>query len=244
MSMLVRLYPRAWRDRYEAEFLALLEARPPTARDALDTVRGALDAHLHPNAVTGVEPQPWTHRLPGLLALSAGVMWLAIVLIEVLGSQPDGDAVWSLAGIVLVLMFLSLPGDYMAAHGRQIAIGFGLLGASFLGASVVPWPFLAIPVLFAYLIVLGGMLTMAAIRAGFGPHARWIILALVIGLPFILAVPIVVVALAGSSGAWAVAVFLPYGLAWTVVGLRMTLRGAPTIVDPPVETTEQEVVAA
>lgn len=42
---LVRLYPRAWRRRYEAEFLALLEQQALTARDILDIVRGSLDAH-------------------------------------------------------------------------------------------------------------------------------------------------------------------------------------------------------
>ena len=29
MTGLVRLYPKAWRDRYEDEFVELLEARPP-----------------------------------------------------------------------------------------------------------------------------------------------------------------------------------------------------------------------
>src|SRR4029077_17181152 len=48
MSALIRLYPRAWRERYEDEFLALLEARPPTFGDRLDIVRAALDARLHP----------------------------------------------------------------------------------------------------------------------------------------------------------------------------------------------------
>ena len=48
MSALVRLYPRAWRERYEAEFLELLEARPPTIGDRFDILRGALDARLHP----------------------------------------------------------------------------------------------------------------------------------------------------------------------------------------------------
>lgn len=47
---LLRLYPHSWRDRYEAEFLDLLEARPATLPDLIDILRGALDAHLHPLA--------------------------------------------------------------------------------------------------------------------------------------------------------------------------------------------------
>ena len=46
MSALVRLYPRSWRERYEDEFLGLLEVRPPTMRDRVDILRGALDARL------------------------------------------------------------------------------------------------------------------------------------------------------------------------------------------------------
>lgn len=41
---LVWLYPRAWRRRYETEFLALLEERW-SIWDTFDVVRGAIDAH-------------------------------------------------------------------------------------------------------------------------------------------------------------------------------------------------------
>jgi len=45
---LIRLYPQAWRERYEAEFVALLEESPTTLLDTLDLTLGALDAHLDP----------------------------------------------------------------------------------------------------------------------------------------------------------------------------------------------------
>jgi hypothetical protein len=47
---LVRLYPRAWRLRYEEEFLELLQAQSPSPRLWFDVVAGALDAHLYPQA--------------------------------------------------------------------------------------------------------------------------------------------------------------------------------------------------
>jgi cytochrome b6-f complex iron-sulfur subunit len=47
---LLRLFPRAWRERYEAEFRALIADRPPTAREQLDIVLAALDARLRPQA--------------------------------------------------------------------------------------------------------------------------------------------------------------------------------------------------
>lgn len=46
MRLLLRLYPAAWRARYGEEFTALLEDQPLTPRIALDTLLGALDAHL------------------------------------------------------------------------------------------------------------------------------------------------------------------------------------------------------
>lgn len=46
--LLLRLYPRSWRDRYEEEFLVVLTARPFSLFEGIDVLRGAIDAHLHP----------------------------------------------------------------------------------------------------------------------------------------------------------------------------------------------------
>ena len=43
---LLHLYPRAWRDRYGEEFLALFEDRPVELPQVIDIVSGAIDAHL------------------------------------------------------------------------------------------------------------------------------------------------------------------------------------------------------
>jgi hypothetical protein len=48
-QLLLRLYPRAWRERYGEELSAQLEAERPLRLGVVaDLVRGALDAHLHP----------------------------------------------------------------------------------------------------------------------------------------------------------------------------------------------------
>jgi hypothetical protein len=47
MSVLVRLYPSAWRERYGDELEAVLKDRAPGPFDVADPVLGALDAHLH-----------------------------------------------------------------------------------------------------------------------------------------------------------------------------------------------------
>ncbi|WP_067929194.1 hypothetical protein [Alicyclobacillus shizuokensis] len=52
MHWLLQLYPRAWRERYEQEMLALLEEHKITPVTVLDLLIGALDAHLNYNGVT------------------------------------------------------------------------------------------------------------------------------------------------------------------------------------------------
>jgi len=44
-GIFVRLYPRAWRQRYGAKFEALIEQQPLNLVSILDVLRGALDAH-------------------------------------------------------------------------------------------------------------------------------------------------------------------------------------------------------
>jgi hypothetical protein len=242
MTRLVRLYPRAWRDRYEEEFLALLAERPPTFGDLVDTVRGALDAHL--NHQGDVEPSPWTHRLPGLLALIAGTMWSAVFLAFVFWQ----DGAWAVAVLIpvsLFLMFLSLPGDYMAAHGRQIAVALAVIGLCIVVANL---PY-SLPTVVAgvggYLIALGGMLTLAAIRAEIGPVARWLLLVLAVILPAAIGFPVAIgLGNLTENEYWVLGLLLPYGLAWILVGLRMTVRGSPTLADLPTSPIEPEVRAA
>jgi hypothetical protein len=60
---LIALYPKPWQRRYGDELASVLEAGGLSARDRLDLLRGAVDAHLHPN-----EPSP----LPAVAALTAG----------------------------------------------------------------------------------------------------------------------------------------------------------------------------
>jgi capsular polysaccharide biosynthesis protein len=46
MKLLARLYPSGWRERYGAEFEALVEDAKPSARDAMDVLWGALKMQL------------------------------------------------------------------------------------------------------------------------------------------------------------------------------------------------------
>lgn len=79
MRWLVNLYPRQWRQRYGAEFGALLEASPTSARLCLDVARGALDAHLTRAIERGIA-MPLKSRLMLLASACSGLVAIAALL--------------------------------------------------------------------------------------------------------------------------------------------------------------------
>lgn len=248
MSRLVQLYPLAWRERYEAEFLELLRERHLGPRDRLDVVHGAIDAHLQPQQ-PDARHQPWTHRIPGLFALSAGLIWVTWFL-NAYWSGPEGE--WGDGlGYAILLMLISVPGDYLARHGRRILAGIGATGAAAILAWTLPWSIadgllnLAAGIA-GYLVAGAGLLSVAAIRAGIGPGIRWTLTVAGVLVPAAIAIPIL-----GGFGptspdsAWSMLVAaLPYGIVWTLIGLRLTLRGSATITDTPSNPRVTEAAAA
>jgi len=106
----LRLYPRAWRERYGEELRDLAARRPIDWRLRLDLVRGAFDAHLHP-----IDPPP-----VGVLApLTAGLAWIlagGITLLEPVPPDWPGYLLWTLPlGLVGALGTLRL----VAIVGRR-----------------------------------------------------------------------------------------------------------------------------
>ena len=53
-SVLIHLYPRAWRQRYGEEMRELLASQPSSLRTFTDLVAGALDARLNPQHMPAV----------------------------------------------------------------------------------------------------------------------------------------------------------------------------------------------
>ena len=247
MSRLLRLYPAAWRERYEPELLGLLHDRPVRLRGSVDVVLGAIDAHLHPELIGGTR-QPWTHRLPGLLAMTAGLIWSWYYLRIVLAAPEDwGYGVF----IAMLLMFVAVLGDYMASHARRIGFTLSTSIAAAVLAGVQPLSVIGDGTLSfalgaaAALLVSGGMLTLAALRAGIRPGARWLLIAGSLLVPVTVAIAVMGgfgPTDPGGAPAMLVAV-LPYGIAWTLLGLFMTLRGSATIHDAPSNPRSAEVSA-
>ncbi len=227
MSRWVELYPAAWRERYGDELDWLLSERPPGPLDHVDLARGALDAHLDPQLPGDARRRvPWTHRLPGVLAIMGGAGWIASATLA--WTSPDGaDA---LIPVSVVAMMLSVSGVFLRrwrmAFGRGLVVASGLFAA----AVIAPWP--ASVLAFAVLVALvgAGLLALGAIRAGMEPVRRWALVAVGIGMPLVAVLPI----LAGGivlqeTASWPlVGAIATYGVAWLVVGGMMSRRGVAT----------------
>jgi len=82
IARLLRWYPPAWRDRYGAELVALMEddlgGQQPTPRFKLSIIRGGLRERLHAVSLISDQPSPFQRvRAGALLVLCA---WTAFVL--------------------------------------------------------------------------------------------------------------------------------------------------------------------
>jgi hypothetical protein len=153
MSRLLRLYPRAWRDRYESEMLALLEDRSPGPMELLDLVRGAFRSHLDCRLRDreGRVPTPPRHLHPlalvlmGLAGLISGYA-LVVGVISIAQPDPDRWAGWGPVGFTIAASVV-LAGLVLAVWRPTLGM---LLGASgtVLALAAAPW-------LFAFVIPVG-----------------------------------------------------------------------------------------
>jgi hypothetical protein len=225
MSALVRLYPRSWRARYEDEFLGLLEARPPTMRDRVDIVRGAIDARRDQRS-----PNRWERpvRAAAVSAIAAGGLWIAWLVLSVQAFKvAEADPIFgfgrllaTLAGLAAVASHLSLG---FASVGRMR--GWGGYAAAI---AAVGFFITAIGGGAAALFALLGSIGLATAVAG-----RTV--------PSIVAV-LWVVAVVGVFNAFAALVrtqwtdpsvmfqAIPFGIVWVLVGLTIGLLGMPSAV--------------
>jgi hypothetical protein len=218
VTALVRLYPRAWRDRYEAEFLDVLADRPPSLTDRLDILLAAVDAHLEPE-VPGETARERPRRTPSTRGRIGG------------GLAGLGGLLWAAAGIALVTAAFGVDGyrdttpalllslfagasigtamlvcaDEMRGD-RRLALALGSI--SLVGTLLipVPWP--------AMVIGLFAIWGASAFFGGILMHngARVVGGVLVAGS---------ILAFATNTENAQAALLIPLGLAWLVVGGSM-----------------------
>ena len=234
MSLLLRLYPREWRERYGDELAFLLSERPASLSDRVDLLRGALDAHRHPLATAtddlDLREVPMSRREFGALAVIGGLAWLGgvisiLVLPRMLNGDPEtnGEPDITIArigvalGTLLIILALGELGTRSSSTtsrrtGHLIAISGAVLGAMVLGE----WPL--------FMAGLLGFPVLAVIAAGRGVlnHA----LSGRLGAVFAVAAVTMTIGLLGinSGPLWTVALAL--------VGPAAIALGAQTFRDP------------
>ncbi|HET9083892.1 MAG TPA: hypothetical protein VFN41_05755 [Candidatus Limnocylindrales bacterium] len=222
MSALIRLYPRSWRARYEPEFLDLLEARPPSVRDQVDIIRGAIDARLDSGAPRESNRQT---RIAAASAVAAGALWIMWLLMSMEAFDGvDGESVRGVgrivslfAGLAALASHLSLgivSLDRMRGWGGPAsaiaAIGFAL---TLFGGGA------------AALVALVGSIGLATAVAG-----RTI--PTIVAVLWVLATLGVFAAFNGLVRTqWTDPTVLyqamPYGLVWIFIGATIAMRGVP-----------------
>jgi len=253
MSRLLRLYPRAWRARYGPELEDLVAHRPLGLSGSIDLIRGAMDAHRHPElvdptaagsarGVPGVSSQRLADlrvaRRLGLAAWVGAVAWIAgwviaangPIMADGQGTYRDGGAGLPFILLAMVLLAAGLIGQMIRMPNRARAARVGALVAIVAGPAwgLGPW------VLPLGIAALAGILVLAlgAWRAG-----QWGVgAALAIVGPTLGGVAITGWALTAYGGdrlsvlnpmLLAVVAFTPI---WLVVGA--TLVRLPALADP------------
>ena len=215
---LLRLYPRAWRTRYESEVVAVLEQARLGRRARLDLVRGALDAHLHGGS-----------RVPAMAALASGGLW-TIAGVAVVGQPAPPD--WP--GYLLEVLPLAIAAVLTGLVGTvgcwaRWSDGTGRVGTVGVLLAVggsVAW---ALALAAAFFQVEYGALTMAT-------QAIALVGALLVGLVLVRTSDLPIGAAIALASAimlfgWPMA-WLAAGLAWTLVGLLLFGRTQPTDGSP------------
>lgn len=133
--LLLRLYPRRWRARYEGEVIAVLEQHDATIATHLDLLAGALDAWRqagHPMRRETVMATPQSRimlRAGVLLALVAQTPVLPIHLELVIRDDVPTYLIYlAYVGLAAGVLLCVVAGAYVAARGWRLPVGL-LAGA-------------------------------------------------------------------------------------------------------------------
>jgi len=117
VRLVLRTYPRRWRDRYGAEMAQLLSERAPGWGDLLDLALGGIDARLH--------------RLVRPPVQLVAAMPRREVVMAVPAAKPYGVVEQVPIGVISRRAFLR----------RMLGVGIGILGLEFIGGTIAfLWP--------------------------------------------------------------------------------------------------------
>jgi hypothetical protein len=157
MTRLLAIYPRAWRERYGAELRSLLDERRPSLADRFDLIRGAFDAHRHPELVAPASAQPSSAaaadtvvaRRLGIGTLFGIAFWFVAwyfaatgpIVADGYGTYRDGSAAYPFLIIAGLLVAAGLCGQLIVLprSGRVARAGALLTLPSIILWTLSPW---------------------------------------------------------------------------------------------------------
>lgn len=233
MTRLVGLYPRSWRDRYEVEFLGVMEARRPSIGDQLDIVRGAVDARLHPQIPAPSDPARRPRRrvmVAGLLTMVGGAGWLAWMTFTLRYFRGWGSGMPEHAELGMAISFMTFLA--LTSATIAIAVAFDLLmpARGMVGAILAAFGFLMAALGGGMLILFGfvGVVLLAWSLSGrVIPH--WLAIAW-IGATVLTFSAMVAFVAGNGRDVGLLALGIPFGIAWLVVGVVIAVGRAPVSV--------------
>ena len=191
----VRLYPRAWRERYGDELEAVLETDGLGLRSRFDLLRGAMDAHLHPatpsplpvvaalsasafavaHAIAlGAEPVPtdWPGYLDAALPLIiASVLALIPVVVGLWLKLGDGDGALGRIGVILAV--IGHGAWLVALLAAATRVAYGPLTAAAATVAMVGTAALGVALVGRSRVLLGTLLAAAALAGVAPPALGW-----------------------------------------------------------------------
>ncbi len=130
-SLLLNLYPRDWRERYESEFRAMLEDHPVSLMETVDIALGAIDAHRQakPGADDRVAPPADPARAAARREVVLSVFFAHLALFIAVMSIVVLVNIFFTPGQWWSLYPLWAWGTILATHAGFVFQWKGLLGA-------------------------------------------------------------------------------------------------------------------
>ena len=155
---LVRLYPRAWRERYGAEMSAMLEQIPLRPAAVIDLVAGAIDARVAPHVVAASRTVSPSEK--------EKAMFTSMMKRCAAGPALSTREAW-LGGAVMIGSSLFFAIAYVwAAHryrGNDLVDAFGIMGFPAALLISMPFTYLKGHSRISQAIIVGGLLVFLAV---------------------------------------------------------------------------------
>jgi hypothetical protein len=250
MNTLLRLYPRAWRERYGEEMSAVLEDRPPGPFDWLDLMLGAFDAHLHGRHLGRGLIQgkgiPMSLRVGASAAVLGGVLWLIALAYGALAAGKNPDITFALVAVASVTLLVAIAGlsafesrkhpgliwSSVALTGVGVLLLVGGMLAQFIVGDrpvvgdLTPWVFWMLGVLIAMI----GCAIFGLVKLATGGLPRWSTAVLCVGIV------VQFLGLAGSNPSQALVLgggALLFSLGWILIGWEALRADSARLIDQP-----------